>query len=119
RSYMAGVRDGRLVGEACDDGNHFNMDGCSAGSVVNIGCTVESGWTCTTGEPSVCTFDSGSSSSSSASPLAGVLCGDGTQQRAGRDGVLDTADDEECDAGSGNGQGSCTVDCKLVAPIPF
>ncbi len=34
-------------GEACDDGNGLDNDGCSNG------CLVESGWTCA-GEPSVC-----------------------------------------------------------------
>jgi cysteine-rich repeat protein len=35
------------TGEACDDGDTSSGDGCS------VGCTVESGYTCT-GEPSVC-----------------------------------------------------------------
>lgn len=37
-------------GEACDDGDTDNGDGCSST------CTVESGWSCV-GEPSVCTED--------------------------------------------------------------
>lgn len=40
--------------EACDDGNLAPLDGCSPT------CTVEAGWSCSTGAPSVClTFDSG------------------------------------------------------------
>ncbi len=36
-------------GEACDDGDVSDGDGCTAN------CTVESGWTCTDTQPSVCT----------------------------------------------------------------
>jgi cysteine-rich repeat protein len=41
------------LGEACDDGNNIDLDGCSST------CAVETGWTCTTVAPytsfSVCT----------------------------------------------------------------
>jgi len=36
------------IDEACDDGNHFSQDGCTAA------CTIEFGWSCT-GAPSACT----------------------------------------------------------------
>ncbi len=39
-------------GEGCDDGNAVDGDGCS------MGCTVETGWTCT-GSPSSCTPNCG------------------------------------------------------------
>jgi cysteine-rich repeat protein len=35
-------------GEACDDSNQVDGDGCSAG------CAIEAGWTCAAGSPSVC-----------------------------------------------------------------
>jgi cysteine-rich repeat protein len=38
-----------LSGEACDDGNNTNGDGCG------LSCTVEPGYTCTRASPSVCT----------------------------------------------------------------
>ena len=41
--------DGHIgTGESCDDGNRANGDGCS------LSCEVESGWTCTTADPSEC-----------------------------------------------------------------
>lgn len=40
-------------GEACDDSNTMNGDGCSAS------CAVEAGWTCDQAEPSVCTAKCG------------------------------------------------------------
>lgn len=39
----------RSGGEACDQGNMANGDGCTAT------CTVEPGWSCTAADPSVCT----------------------------------------------------------------
>jgi cysteine-rich repeat protein len=42
------------TGEACDDGDASSGDGCS------VGCTIETGYTCT-GEPSVCTPSGGDS----------------------------------------------------------
>ena len=39
-------------GEACDDGNKINGDGCSAG------CTIETGWTCTFSDPIYLGFSS-------------------------------------------------------------
>ena len=39
----------RDAGEACDDGNVVSDDGCSDA------CTVESGYTCNTDTPNVCT----------------------------------------------------------------
>lgn len=38
-----------LSGEACDDGNNTNGDGCS------LSCTIEPGYTCTRASPSICT----------------------------------------------------------------
>ncbi|MFH0770597.1 MAG: hypothetical protein V1926_04430, partial [Candidatus Peregrinibacteria bacterium] len=111
RSYMAGVRDGRLVGEACDDGNHFNMDGCSAGSVVNIGCTVESGWTCT-GEPSVCVLDSGgSSSSSSVSSIPSSSSASSVALGCGN-GIVE-GEAENCDDGDTTGGDGCSAICRI------
>jgi uncharacterized repeat protein (TIGR01451 family) len=47
--------DGKIdAGEQCDDANHYNGDGCSAGQTGPTGgCRIESGWTCT-GAPSSC-----------------------------------------------------------------
>ena len=46
--YVCG--DGKKEGtEGCDDGNTANGDGC------NSGCQVETGWSCTGTQPSVCT----------------------------------------------------------------
>jgi len=45
-----GIKQGS---EACDDGDLDPGDGCSAS------CTVESGWTCNTATPSVCTSNTG------------------------------------------------------------
>lgn len=45
-----GCGDGmRGEGEACDDGNDADADGCSAA------CVLEDGWSCDDGEPTVCT----------------------------------------------------------------
>ena len=41
------------LGEACDDGNTDNGDGCS-----NDCTTIEDGYECTTGDPSVCSMES-------------------------------------------------------------
>jgi len=52
RYYAAATTCGDGIldpGEACDDGNVANGDGCSSS------CTVESGYTCDTSQPSVCT----------------------------------------------------------------
>jgi len=38
--------------ETCDDGNTIDGDGCTS-------CNVDSGWTCNSAEPSVCTEDGG------------------------------------------------------------
>jgi len=46
--------DGTINGsEVCDDGNARRGDGCSAT------CTVETGFTCNTASPTVCTEDCG------------------------------------------------------------
>ncbi len=78
----------RQAGEGCDDGDLAGGDGCSAT------CTVETGWTCTGDQPSVCT--------------AVVGCGDGHIQGSERcdDGNLVNGDgcDSNCTpTGCGNG----------------
>ncbi|MGF1467691.1 MAG: DUF4215 domain-containing protein [Sandaracinaceae bacterium] len=84
--------NGRLdSGEACDDGNAIDGDGCSAE------CETERAFTCDTMvEPSVCT----------------PLCGNG---------VVDTDNaDETCDdanAVAGDGCDSCVVELDAVDPI--
>ena len=42
--------DGILIYLQCDDGNNRNGDGCSEN------CLIESGWTCTSDSPSLCTL---------------------------------------------------------------
>jgi cysteine-rich repeat protein len=49
---LPGCGDGDVVGEACDDGDNTDGDGCAAD------CTVEHGYTCS-GEPSACTSTCG------------------------------------------------------------
>jgi hypothetical protein len=41
----------REAGETCDDGDTTGGDGCSSS------CAVESGWTCSSSHPSICTHD--------------------------------------------------------------
>jgi cysteine-rich repeat protein len=97
-------------GEACDDGNSVNGDGCDnnctptacGNGIVTAGeqcddsdltdgdgcsatCTVEPGWTCA-GQPSVCT----------------EVCGDG---------VLTPS--EQCDDGNTVGRDGCSSTCRL------
>jgi len=71
----------RVAGESCDDGNIVSGDGCSNS------CAVESGYTCNTATPNVCS----------------TVCGDGI-----------VAGSEGCDDGgttSGNGcSATCTVE---------
>jgi cysteine-rich repeat protein len=77
--------NGKLeTGEQCDDANHYNGDGCTAGqTAVGGGCQIEEGFACT-GEPSVC------------SPAAPV-CGNGKKEGT-----------EACDSGQENGK-VCTA----------
>jgi cysteine-rich repeat protein len=68
------------TGEVCDDGNTTNGDGCSSS------CMPESGWTCTTGSPSLCT----------------PVCGDGVRRGA-----------ETCDDGNATGGDGCSDTCRV------
>ncbi len=70
------------AGERCDDGNASNNDGCS--SV----CTVESGFTCNTAEPNICTVL--------------PVCGDGI-----REGF------ESCDDGNTTNADGCNQFCNI------
>lgn len=45
--------DGLNEGEACDDGNNVDSDGCTST------CTVESGWICDSASPTFCKLDCG------------------------------------------------------------
>ncbi len=79
---LASCGDGtKIAGEACDDGNFGNGDGCSGS------CTVESGYTCSGSMPSVCS----------------TTCGDGIV--AGSEGCDDsgTTNGDGCSA-------TCTVE---------
>ena len=87
-TYSLGTRTASTCGngtkagtETCDDGNIVSGDGCSTS------CTVESGYTCNTATPNVCS----------------TVCGDGI-----------VAGSEGCDDGgttSGNGcSATCTVE---------
>jgi MYXO-CTERM domain-containing protein len=78
---LASCGDGtKLMAEACDDGNIVAGDGCSSA------CTVESGYSCTTASPSVCT----------------TVCGDGI-----------VVGSEGCDdGGTANGNG-CSSTCAV------
>jgi cysteine-rich repeat protein len=70
----------RTTGEQCDDGDTTNGDGCSSS------CTVESGWQCSTGNPSLCS----------------EVCGDGIQTPG-----------EECEDGNVQPRDGCSPTCKL------
>jgi cysteine-rich repeat protein len=88
--------DGRMVGsEECDDGNHWNGDGCRS-------CVVLPGWECT-GEPSVC--------------RPAVLCGDGAIEGDERCDDGNPLSGDGCDAVCAiepgfecTGEPSCCVD---------
>ena len=85
-----GIREGS---EGCDDGDISSGDGCSAS------CVVESGWSCNTATPNVCTNT--------------VVCGDGI--REGSEGC------DDGDTSSGDGCSStCTVEsgytCNTATP---
>ncbi len=75
--------------EACDDGAAVSDDGCSST------CAIESGYTCTTTSPSVCS----------------LLCGNG-----------DIDSGEECDQGlniNGTPDAECSSTCTITTPLPF
>ena len=79
--------DGRRVGhEACDDGNTYDGDGCSAL------CVLEAGWLCGGG---------GARSNDTCT----TICGDG--QRAGA---------EACDDGNRVAFDGCSMDCDAIEP---
>ncbi|OGJ69128.1 hypothetical protein A3H90_00610 [Candidatus Peribacteria bacterium RIFCSPLOWO2_02_FULL_55_36] len=94
-----GIADGTKISlEGCDDGNETNGDGCSST------CMVESGWTCTTASPSVCS----------------ATCGDGLKK--GSEGCDDgnTTNVDGCNSSctvesgytcTGQGSDSCTATC--------
>jgi len=126
--YNVGVcGDGlRSGGEACENGNAANGDGCSAS------CDVEPGWTCTAATPSVCTpicgdgvrtgsetCDQGNTTNgdgcsatcqiepgwqcSGANPsVCTTVCGDGV--RAGA---------EQCDQGNTTNGDGCSATCQI------
>lgn len=76
----AGCGDGILLStEECDDGNTVSGDGCSAS------CTIESGFQCSSGQPSLCWS----------------TCGDGV-----------TAANEKCDDGNTVSGDGCSSTCK-------
>ena len=68
----------RASNEACDDGNLTANDGCSAT------CTVDTGYTCTSASPNVCS----------------TTCGDGIQ-----------AGNEVCDDGNTSNNDGCSATC--------
>jgi cysteine-rich repeat protein len=77
---LPGCGDGAIVGEACDDGDNTDGDGCAAD------CTVEHGFTCS-GEPSACAS----------------TCGDGLVASD------EVCDDGGTDAGDGC-DGACAIE---------
>lgn len=69
--------DGVLgAGEACDDMNTANGDGC------DMNCAVEQGWICDSGEPSTCIQE---------------ICGDGVITASEECDDMNTADGDGCD----------------------
>jgi cysteine-rich repeat protein len=96
------VDTGIFTPEQCDDGNNVNGDGCSGT------CTTEPGFTCS-GQPSVCTLPTGSSSSgapSSASSAASstvAICGNAVTDPPG----------EQCDDGNTSNTDYCFTNCTL------
>jgi cysteine-rich repeat protein len=97
-------------GESCDDGNTTAGDGCSGT------CTIESGYSCTGGQPSVCKIscgdgviggseacDDGGESATCDDDCTAVACGDGnTNETAG----------EECDDANSSNADECSTACK-------
>jgi cysteine-rich repeat protein len=81
--------------------------GCEAGPSATQACVAPYG--------SVCFYCDASCKKHSAT---GPFCGDHIQQRAGADGAVGTADDEQCDDGNTTNNDSCSNACKLVA-APF
>jgi cysteine-rich repeat protein len=80
-AIKAGCGDGLMTGsEECDDGNTINGDGCSHA------CTVETGYACSSGQPSKCWSS----------------CGDG---------IL--ASNEKCDDGNNLSGDGCSATCKV------
>ena len=72
----------RQNGETCDDGNTTASDGCSAT------CTLESGYTCNTARPNVCTHI--------------PVCGDGLREGS-----------ETCDDGNTTASDGCSATCTV------
>ena len=106
------------AGEACDDGNSNNGDGCTST------CQVSAGWSCV-GSPSVCTLN--------------VVCGNGVTQAgeqcddgntANGDGCSSTCQtevsvcgnsivefDETCDDGNAVGGDGCDATCQTEVSV--
>src|SRR4029453_3272845 len=80
--YPVGVCGDGLItgGEPCDDADTMNGDGCSST------CSVESGWACPGGAPSVCT----------------PVCGDGA-----------VVGPEACDDGNASSADGCSSTCTV------
>ncbi len=81
---------------------------CDNGTANGTACTPDYGGTCTYCD-----------SSCQSHTLTGPYCGDNIQQEAGADGIVGTADDEECDVGVNNGRSTCSTECKVTSPVPF
>lgn len=98
-------------GEACDDGNGMNGDGCSPT------CAIELGWACA-GQPSVCTtgcgdgVQAGSEQCDDGNLLGGDGCRVDCSIEACGDGILDAG--EECDDGNPFNGDTCNVRCEIT-----
>lgn len=107
------------TGEWCDDGNSVNNDECKnnctfgvCGDNVLFGLVNGGTEQCDDGNT---TNGDGCNASCEVEPPA-AICGDGTRQAAGEDGIAGNADDEECDDGTGNRwEGLCLPICKKAA----
>jgi cysteine-rich repeat protein len=98
-----------ITGPRCGDGTPQTGNGeqCDNGAQNTTTCTAAYGQTCNYCEVNTCQSKS----------ITGPYCGDGTPQTAGADGIVNTADDEECDAGVNNGYSTCSATCKLTVPL--
>jgi cysteine-rich repeat protein len=108
-------------GEACDDGDREDNDGCSAS------CQVEAGWNCTA-PPSTCfpicgdglklSVESCETGGFADSPSCDYDHGSGPQACTAvvcGDGYHNTASSEECDDGNLVDTDACTTNCTLAA----